>query len=188
MIYSHARLAASVPSLARDSVPFRAVAQLSFDVVSKVDRQEVDNALNQARREVQTRFDFKGTAADVTWTGPLAIEIHANAEHRVQAALEVFKERCVRRQVSLKALDVGEMKPTGGGGFKIAIEIVQGISDDKGRAIVKAIKQAGLKQVQVQIQDDQVRVTSKSKDSLQDAIALLKQEDFGIPLQFVNYR
>src|SRR2546422_8493701 len=94
----------------------------SFDVVSRVDRQEVDNALNQARKEIQQRFDFKGTGADVAWNGDLAIEVRATAEQRVKAALEVLKEKCVRRNVPLKALQVGDVKPTGGG-FKIDVQI-----------------------------------------------------------------
>lgn len=160
----------------------------SFDVVSEVDRQEVDNALNQARKELQQRFDFKGTGAEIAWTGDLAIEIRANAEHRVTAALDVFKEKCVKRQVPLKALQPSAIKPTGGGGFKIDVEINQGIADEKAREIVKTIKQANLKGVQVAIQGDQLRVSGKSRDALQSAIQLMKEKDFGIPLQFTNYR
>jgi uncharacterized protein YajQ (UPF0234 family) len=160
----------------------------SFDVVSEIDRQEVDNALNQAKKELHQRFDFKGTDADIKWTGDLSIEIHSNAEHRTQAALEVFKEKIVKRHISLKALNPTPIKPTGGGGFKIDVEINKGIGDEKAREIVKTVKQANLKGVQVAIQGDQLRVSGKSKDSLQAAIQLMKDKDFGIPLQFVNYR
>jgi uncharacterized protein YajQ (UPF0234 family) len=160
----------------------------SFDVVSEVDRQEVDNALNQARKELQQRFDFKGTDAKIEWTDTLKIEISANAEHRCQAALEVFKEKCVKRQVSLKALQPSAIKPTGGGGFKIDIEINQGIADEKAREIVKTVKSANIKGLQVAIQGDQLRVSGKSRDSLQEAIQVMKDKDFGIPLQFTNYR
>jgi len=160
----------------------------SFDVVSEVDRQEVDNALNQAHKELAQRFDFKGTGAEVTWTGDLEIEVKASAEQRVQAALEVFKEKCVKRQVSLKTLQVGPIKETGGGGFKIVVAINKGIADEKAREIVKTVKAANIKGVQVAIQGDQLRVSGKTKDSLQDAIAVMKEKDFGIPLQFVNYR
>src|SRR5688572_2041768 len=157
----------------------------SFDVVSKVDRQEVDNALNQARKELQNRFDFKGTGAKIEWTGELQLEISANTDHRVTAGVEVFKEKCVKRQVPLKALQIGPLKETGGG-HKIVIDVNQGISTEKAREMVKELKQSGLK-VQASIQDDQVRVSGKSKDALQGAIAFLKEKDFGIPLQFTNY-
>jgi cyclic-di-GMP-binding protein len=159
----------------------------SFDVVSKVDRQEVDNALNQTKKELQTRFDFKGTGAEIAWTGDLQIELKANTDHRVTAGIDVFKEKCVKRQVPLKSLQIGPLKETGGGGFKITIDVNQGISTEKAREMVKALKQSGLK-VQASIQDDQVRVSGKSKDVLQGAITFLKEQDFGIPLQFTNYR
>jgi uncharacterized protein YajQ (UPF0234 family) len=159
----------------------------SFDVVSKVDRQEVDNALNQARKELHTRFDFKGTGAEVEWTGDLQIEVRAKTDHRVTAAVEVLKEKAIKRQVPLKALQIGPLKETGGGGFKIVIDINQGITTEKSREMVKALKQSGLK-VQSAIQDDHLRVSGKSKDVLQSAIQLLKDKDFGIPLQFTNYR
>jgi hypothetical protein len=159
----------------------------SFDVVSKVDRQEVDNALNQARKELHQRFDFKGTDADVAWTGELQIEVKANTDHRVTAAVEVLKEKAVKRSVPLKALQIGPLKETGGGGYKIVIDINQGISTEKSREMVKALKSSGLK-VQSAIQEDHLRVSGKSKDVLQSAIQLLKEKDFGIPLQFTNYR
>ncbi len=159
----------------------------SFDVVSKVDRQEVDNALNQARKELQTRFDFKGTGATVEWTGDLQLEVRANTDHRVTAAVEVLKEKCVRRQVPLKALQIGPLKETGGGAYKIVIDINQGVSTEKSREMVKLLKQSGLK-VQAAIQEDHLRVSAKSKDLLQEAIKLLKEKDFEIPLQFTNYR
>jgi hypothetical protein len=160
----------------------------SFDVVSEVDRQEVDNALNQTSKELVQRFDFKGTGAKVEWTGDLAIRISAGTEDRALAALEVLKEKAVKRKISLKALDAGPPTPTGGGGTKVDVTIVQGINQDKARAIVKAIKDAKLKSVQSAVQGEQVRVSAKSKDALQETIALLKETDFGIPLQFVNYR
>jgi uncharacterized protein YajQ (UPF0234 family) len=160
----------------------------SFDVVSEVDRQEVDNALNQARKELQQRFDFKGTDAKIEWTDKLKLEISANAEHRVTAALDVFKEKIVKRHISLKALQTSPVKPTGGGGFKIEVEINQGITDEKAREIVKTVKAANIKGLQVAIQGEQLRVSGKSRDSLQEAIQVMKDKDFGIPLQFVNYR
>jgi uncharacterized protein YajQ (UPF0234 family) len=159
----------------------------SFDVVSKVDRQEVDNALNQARKELHQRFDFKGTDADVAWTGELQIEVKANTDHRVTAAVDVLKEKAVKRSVPLKALQIGPLKETGGGGYKVVIDINQGISTEKSREMVKALKSSGLK-VQSAIQEDHLRVSGKSRDVLQSAIQLLKDTDFGIPLQFTNYR
>lgn len=160
----------------------------SFDVVSEVDRQEVDNALNQARKELQQRFDFKGTGADIEWKGDLEIEIRSNADHRTEAALEVFKEKLVKRHVSIKAIDAGKLKETGGGGFKYDVKLNQGIKDEKAREINKAIKGENFKGVQVAIQGEQLRVSAKSRDALQTVIQFLKEKDFGIPLQFTNYR
>jgi cyclic-di-GMP-binding protein len=161
----------------------------SFDVVSEVDRQEVDNALNQASKEVGQRFDFRGTDTVIEWKGDLAIEISANSDHRVMAALDVLKERLIKRGVSTKVLQHDpEPKPGGSGVYRLAININQGISTDKGKEIVKKIKDLGFKGVQASIQADQVRVSSKSRDDLQKVIAALKDVDLGIPLQFTNYR
>ena len=159
----------------------------SFDVVSKVDRQEVDNALNQTAKELGQRFDFRGTNAAITWAGDEAVTLSADTEERVKAALEVFKEKLVKRQISLKSLDAGDPKPSGKG-YKIDGKIVQGIESDKAKAISKKIRDEGPKGVQAQIQGDQLRVTAKKKDDLQAVIGLLKQSDFGIALQFTNYR
>jgi len=163
------------------------VADPSFDVVSKVEHQEVDNALNQAAKGVSQRYDFRGTGASIAWSGD-AVLITANAADRVRAVLEVFTEKLVKRQISLKALDHGDPKPAGGDTWRLEIALVAGISDEKGRDIVKAVKAEGPKGVQAQRQDDQVRVTGKKRDDLQAVIALLKAADFGIPLQFTNYR
>ncbi|MDQ4149048.1 MAG: YajQ family cyclic di-GMP-binding protein [Actinomycetota bacterium] len=162
------------------------MAQFSFDAVSEVDRQEVVNALDQARREIGQRFDFKNTQTEIRQEDS-AFEIRSNSEGRVQAALDVIKEKMVRRKVSLKALSEGKIEPAAGGTFKQTVTLVQGISDEKARAINKFIKGLGAK-VQTQIQGDQLRVTSKSKDELQQVIKALKEQDFGIPLQFTNYR
>lgn len=162
------------------------MAQFSFDVVSEVDKQEITNALDQARREIKTRFDFKDTGTEIS-NEDSKIEIRANSEGRVKAAAEVLKEKMVRRNVSLKALDEGKIEPGASATYKQTITIVQGIGDEKARAINKAIKQTGAK-VQSQIQGDQLRVTSKSKDDLQKVMGALKEADFGIPLQFTNYR
>ncbi|HZN20424.1 MAG TPA: YajQ family cyclic di-GMP-binding protein [Micromonosporaceae bacterium] len=162
-------------------------ANPSFDVVSKVDRQEVDNALRQTEKELTTRFDFRGTGAQITWAGDSAVSLQAETEDRVKAALEVFKEKLVRRDISLKSLDAGEPRVSGKT-YKLDCKIIQGIDSDKAKAISKAIRDEGPKGVQAQIQGDQLRVTGKKKDDLQAVIALLKQGDFGIALQFTNYR
>jgi uncharacterized protein YajQ (UPF0234 family) len=164
------------------------MADSSFDVVSKVDRQEVDNALNQTAKELAQRFDFKNTGASISWSGDAAVEIKANSDERVKAALDVFKERLVKRNVSLKALDHGDPQPAAGGTARLSVAVREGIDADKARAIVKAIKSDGPKGVQVAVQGDAVRVSSKKRDDLQAVIALLKEADFGIPLQFQNYR
>jgi cyclic-di-GMP-binding protein len=159
----------------------------SFDVVSKVDRQEVDNALNQTAKELAQRFDFRGTNAEISWAGDEAVTIKADTEDRVKAALDVFKEKLVKRQISLKSLDASDPQPSGKG-HKIDCRIVQGIDSDKAKAISKKIRDDGPRGVQAQIQGDQLRVTAKKKDDLQAVIAMLKAEDFGIALQFTNYR
>ncbi|WP_156757975.1 YajQ family cyclic di-GMP-binding protein [Actinokineospora pegani] len=163
------------------------MADPSFDVVSKVDRQEVDNALRQAAKELSTRFDFRGTEAKVEWTGDESILISAETEERCLAALEVFKEKLVKRSVSQKAFDHGE-PAVSGKVYKLTGTLVQGITTDKAKEIAKKIRDEGPKGVQAQIQGDQLRVSGKKKDLLQDVIALLKGADFGIALQFTNYR
>jgi uncharacterized protein YajQ (UPF0234 family) len=163
------------------------MADASFDIVSKVDRQELDNAFNQAVKELATRFDFRGTGAQLTQAGENAVTVQAETEDRARAALEVFKEKLVKRNISLKSLDAGEPKASGKT-FRIECKIIQGIESDKAKAISKKIRDAGPKGVQAQIQGDQLRVTGKKRDDLQAVIALLKQEDFGVALQFTNYR
>jgi uncharacterized protein YajQ (UPF0234 family) len=162
------------------------LAQASFDIVSKVDLQEVRNALDQSRREISTRFDFKNTGTEIKFEDS-TIEIRSDGEGRLKAALDVLKEKLVKRTVSLKALDVGKVEPAAKGTFRQSLNLVQGIGDEKGREINKFIKALGVK-VQSQVQGDQLRVTSKSKDDLQQVMKSLKEQDFGIPLQFTNYR
>lgn len=159
----------------------------SFDVVSKVDRQEVDNALNQAAKELAQRFDFRGTNASIAWAGEQGVTLQADTEERLKAALEVFREKLVRRGISLKALDAGEPQQSGKS-YKLSASIVQGISTEKARAIAKKVRDEAPKGVQAQIQGEQLRVSGKKKDDLQRVIALLKEADFDIPLQFTNYR
>jgi hypothetical protein len=163
------------------------MADPSFDVVSKVDRQEVDNALNQAGKELSQRFDFRGTNASVAWSGEEAIALQADTEERLKAALEVLRDKLVKRGISLKAFEAGEPQQSGKT-YKLTGTLVQGIDSDKAKKIAKRIRDEGLKGVQAQIQGDQLRVTGKKKDDLQAVITLLKGEDFGIPLQFSNYR
>ncbi|MEJ2862963.1 YajQ family cyclic di-GMP-binding protein [Actinomycetospora flava] len=163
------------------------MANPSFDVVSKVDRQEVDNALNQASKELSQRFDFRGTGADVAWAGEEAITISAETEERCTAAIDVFKEKLIKRGISLKAFDVGD-PAISGKTYKVTGSLVQGISKDKGKEISKVIRDEGPKGIQAQMQDDQLRVTGKKKDDLQAVISLLKERDFEIALQFTNYR
>jgi cyclic-di-GMP-binding protein len=163
------------------------VADPSFDIVSKVDRQELDNAVNQASKELANRFDFRGTGAEVTLSGENAINVQAETEDRALAALEVLKEKLVKRDISLKSLDAGEPKQSGKT-YKIDCKIIQGIESDKAKVISKKIRDEGPKGVQAQIQGDQLRVTGKKRDDLQAVIALLKGADLGVALQFTNYR
>jgi len=163
------------------------VADASFDVVSKIDRQEADNALNQAAKELAQRFDFRGTNASIEWSGELGVTLKADTEDRVRAALEVFKDKLVKRSISLKALDAGDPKPSGKQHI-IAAALQQGIESDQAKKIAKLIRDEGPKGVQAQIQGDQLRVSGKKRDDLQSVIALLKGADLGVALQFVNYR
>ena len=162
------------------------MADPSFDIVSKVDRQELDNALNQAAKEISQRYDFKNVGASISWSGE-KILMQANSEDRVKAILDVFETKLVKRGISLKSLDAGDPRASGKS-FKIDCKIIQGIDSEKAKAISKKIRDEGPKGIQAQIQGDQLRVTGKKKDDLQDVINLLKQSDFGIALQFTNYR
>jgi cyclic-di-GMP-binding protein len=158
----------------------------SFDIVSEVDLAEVTNAVDQARRELVQRFDFKNTGTSIEQDNDL-IELRSGTEDRLKAAVEVVKDKMVRRQVSLKALHEGPVLPAAKGTYRQTVNINRGISDEKAREINKSIKALGLK-IQTQVQGEQIRVTAKSKDDLQRVIADLKERDYGIPLQFTNYR
>jgi uncharacterized protein YajQ (UPF0234 family) len=159
----------------------------SFDIVSKVDRQEVDNAVHQTEKELGTRFDFRGTSTSIAQSGEEAVTLTSETEERVVAALDVFKEKLIKRNISLKSLDAGEPRSSGKT-YKIDCKIVQGIETDKAKVISKKIRDEGPKGIQTQIQGDSLRVTGKKRDDLQAVIALLKGEDFGVALQFDNYR
>ncbi|MCW2528352.1 MAG: hypothetical protein JWM76_3212 [Pseudonocardiales bacterium] len=163
------------------------MADASFDVVSKIDEQEVDNALNQASKELSQRFDFRGVNASIKISGELNFTIQADSEERAKAALDVFKEKLVKRSISLKSLDAGEPKASGKT-FLITGSLKQGIAADQAKTISKSIRDAGLKGIQASIQGDQLRVTGKKRDDLQAVIALLKEGDYGVALQFTNYR
>jgi uncharacterized protein YajQ (UPF0234 family) len=163
------------------------MADASFDIVSKVDRQEVDNALNQAVKEVAQRYDFKDVGASIAWSGETGIEIKANSEERAKAVLDVFQEKLIKRGISLKSLDAGEPKASGKE-FRLSSTLKEGIAQDDAKKISKIIREEGPKGVQAQIQGDQLRVTSKKRDDLQEVIALLKGKDLDVALQFTNYR
>lgn len=162
-------------------------AESSFDVVSKINREEVDNAVNQAAKEIGSRFDFRGVGASIAWSGKQDIEIRANSEQRASAVLDVFKEKLVKRSVSLKVLDASDPKPSGKE-YRISVGLKEGISQDEAKKISKIIRDEGPKGVRAQVQGDELRVSSKKKDELQEVIALLKGKEFDIALQFVNYR
>jgi len=163
------------------------MADSSFDVVSKVDRQEVDNALNQAAKELATRFDFRGTDTTIAWKGEEAIELVSSTEERLKAAVDVFKEKLVRRDISMKAFDAGDPQPSGKT-FRLTGTLKQGISSEEAKKVTKLIRDEGPKGVKAQIQGDEVRVSSKKRDDLQAVQALLKKADLDVALQFVNYR
>ena len=163
------------------------MADSSFDVVSKVEHQEVDNALNQAAKELSTRFDFRGTDTRIEWQGEENITITSSTEERAKAAVDVFKEKLIRRDISMKAFDAGEPQASGKT-FKVTGTLKQGIDSENAKKITKLIRDDGPKGVKTQIQGDEVRVTSKSRDDLQAVQALLKKADLEVAVQFVNYR
>ena len=158
----------------------------SFDIVSKVQLSEVDNAYNQAQKEIVQRFDFKDTSTSLE-KSPDAITIRSSSEERAKAAIGVLQEKLVKRKVSLKHLDPQNPEPTGKGGSRIVIKIKEGIETEKAKEIVRIIKDAKVK-VQASIQDAQVRVQGKNKDDLQQAIHLVRGQDLGIELQYINFR
>ena len=155
--------------------------------MSKIDHQEVDNALSQTVKEIGTRFDFRGVGASIAWSGDQGVEIKANSEERALAVLDVFKDKLVRRQVSLKVLDAGEPKLSGKE-FRLSVNLKEGISQDDAKKIAKIIRDEGPKGIRAQVQGDELRVSAKKKDDLQDTIALLKGREFDFAVQFVNYR
>jgi uncharacterized protein YajQ (UPF0234 family) len=158
----------------------------SFDVVSKVDLMELDNAINIARKELGTRYDFRGTNTDLE-RGPEGIVLRSSDEPHAVAALTVLRERMSKRNVSQRCLDPKPVEPAGGKTVRQLILIKQGIEQETAKKIVKAVKDSKLK-VQAQIQGDELRVTGKNRDDLQAAIAQMRRDDYGIDLQFINFR
>lgn len=164
------------------------MADSSFDIVSKIEAQEVDNAVNQARKEVATRYDFRGVDASVEQAGE-TIVVEANSAERVMAVVDVLQSKLVRRGVSLKVLDLKDREPQVSGKiYRLVVPLKEGIDQSAAKKITKMIRDEGPKGVRAQIQGDEVRVSSKSRNDLQAVIALLKKADLDVPLQFVNYR
>lgn len=161
----------------------------TFDIVSEIDLQEVDNAVNQARKEIGQRYDFKGTTAEIEYNkAEPSLNLLADDEYRLKALVDVLETKLIKRGVPVKNLDFGEVEPASNANVRQGVKLQSGIPTDKGKEIVKAIKSGGFKKVQAQIQDDQVRVQSPSIDELQEVIKFLKSKDFGLELQFNNFR
>jgi hypothetical protein len=160
--------------------------EFSFDIVSKTDMQEVANAIQQAQKELAQRFDFKGSKSSIELTNEEIILV-SDDEGKLRSVKDIVESKLVKRKVSLKSLDYGKVEPAAGATVRQQAKIMQGIESEKAKAIVRTIKDAKLK-VQVSIQSDQVRVVGRSKDDLQKAITLVREQDFGLPLQFTNYR
>jgi uncharacterized protein YajQ (UPF0234 family) len=162
------------------------MADSSFDIVSKVDHQEVDNALNQTAKEISQRFDFKNVGASIPWSGE-KVEMRANSEERVKAILDVFQTKLIKRGISLKSLKAGD-PALSGKEYRLSADIEQGISQENAKKVSKIIRDEGPKSVKAQIQGDELRVSSKSRDDLQAVQALIKGKEFDFAVQFVNYR
>ena len=162
--------------------------EFSFDVVSKVDLQEVSNAVQQAGKEIGTRFDFRGSKSRIDWNEKeLALTLTSDDESKLKSVVDILETRLVKRGIAVKALDYGRIEPAASATVRQVAKVQQGIATEKAKEIVKAIKDQKLK-VQASIQADQVRIAGKSKDDLQTVMALLRGRDFGVPLQFTNYR
>jgi uncharacterized protein YajQ (UPF0234 family) len=163
------------------------MAESSFDVEAGVEQQEVDNAINQAAREVATRFDFKDTDTKVEWAGETGITVESSSEDRARAALEVLRDKCVKRKVSLKALDVQDPREVGGGRCRVDVKLVTTMPADLAKQLVKDVKASKLKVTPTNM-GDRVRIAGKSKDDLQAVQALIREADHPAPLRFTNYR
>jgi uncharacterized protein YajQ (UPF0234 family) len=162
--------------------------EFSFDVVSKVDLQEVSNAVQQASKEIATRFDFRGSKSKIEWNEKeLLLTLTSDDEHKLKSVVDILETRLVKRGVAIKSLDFQKIEPAANTTVRQTVKIQQGIASEKAKEIVKTIKERKLK-VQASIQADQVRVTGRAKDDLQEVMAILRAGDFGVPLQFTNYR
>jgi len=163
--------------------------QSSFDVTTGVDLQEVDNAVNQAQKEIAQRYDFKGSHATIEFKRAEAmLVLVADSDFQMRALFDVLQSKLIKRGVSVKNLDIGEIKPAGGDTVRREVKLKTALDADTAKKVAAAIKDAKLRKVQASIQGDQVRVTSPSKDDLQDAMAVLRKGDFGVELKFGNYR
>ena len=164
-------------------------SQSSFDVTTGVDLQEVDNAVNQAQKEIAQRYDFKGSFATIDFSrAEGALNLVAESEYRMEALFDVLQSKLIKRGVPVKNLDIGDVKPAGGDKVTRVIKLKMALDGDTAKKVSAAIKEAKLKKVQAAIQGDQVRVSSPSKDDLQEAMTLLRSKDFGVELKFGNYR
>jgi uncharacterized protein YajQ (UPF0234 family) len=164
-------------------------SQSSFDVTTSVDLQEVDNAVNQAQKEISQRYDFKGSIAEIDFSRVEAtLNLTAESEYRMEALFDALQSKLIKRGVPVKNLDIGEIKPAGGDKVTRLVKLKMALDGDTAKKVSAAIKDAKLKKVQAAIQGDQVRVSSPSKDDLQEAMTLLKAKDFGVELKFGNYR
>jgi uncharacterized protein YajQ (UPF0234 family) len=162
--------------------------EFSFDVVSKVDLQEVLNAVQQAGKEIATRFDFRGSASKIEWNEKeLALTLTSDDEHKLKSVVDILETRLAKRGIATRSLDFGKVEPAALATVRQVVKVQQGIPSEKAKEIVRAIKDRKLK-VQASIQADQVRVSGKNKDDLQEVQAILRAGDFGLPLQFANYR
>ena len=164
-------------------------SQSSFDVTTGVDLQEVDNAVNQAQKEIAQRYDFKGSVATIDFSrAEGTLTLTAESEYRMEALFDVLQSKLIKRGVPVKNLDIGDVKPAGGDKVTRVVKLKMALDGDTAKKVSAAIKEAKLKKVQAAIQGDQVRVSSPSKDDLQEAMALLRSKDFGVELKFGNYR
>jgi uncharacterized protein YajQ (UPF0234 family) len=161
--------------------------EFSFDVVSKLNLQEVENAVNQANKEIQTRFDFKGSISRIDWDKKEILTLYSDDDQKLKSVIDILQSKFSKRGVSLQALDYQKIEPAEKATVRQSVKMKQGIESEKAKAIVKAIKEAKIK-VQASIQGDQLRVSSKSKDDLQATMNFLRGQDYGLPLQFTNYR
>ncbi len=159
----------------------------SFDVVSKLDLQEVENAVNQANKEIQTRFDFKGSVSRIDWDKKEVLTLYSDNEQKLKSVIDVLQGKLIKRGISLQALDYEKIEVAEKATVRQPIKLKQGIESEKAKAVVKTVKDAKLK-VQASIQGDQLRVTGKSKDELQATMNFIRGQDFGLPLQFTNFR